>query len=215
MSNQTPHQEQSVATAGAILANADAAMIIVHGRGGTNHQALSLSEHLDVEGFAFLAPQAANYSWYPQRFLVPRKSNEPYLSSALKAIDDVVKHVESQGIPPEKIMLLGFSQGACLSGEYAARNPKRYGGVMILSGGLIGADAELTGYAGSLNDTPVFLGCSDVDDHIPEARVHQSADILAKLGAKVEKCIYPGMGHTINSEELDYVKSVMEQVKMW
>ncbi|RMG74208.1 MAG: phospholipase [Chloroflexi bacterium] len=212
MSNQNPHQGQSVATAGVLLANAEEAMVIMHGRGGTNHQALALSDYLNVPGFAFLAPQAANHSWYPHRFIAPRKSNEPYLSSALNALHDVIKHIEAQGIPTSKIMLLGFSQGACLCGEYAARHPKRYGGVMILSGGLIGTDDELTGYKGSLDNTPIFLGCSDVDEHIPEKRVHQSAEILKKLDGNVETRIYPGMGHTINNEELNVVKSIMEQV---
>jgi len=171
-----------------------------------------LTSHIGQEGFAYLAPEAANWTWYPQRFIVPRGQNEPYLSSALEKVGAVVQHLNDAGIPSEKIVLLGFSQGACLALEYAARNPQRYGGVVALSGGLIGAPGELEGYEGNLEDTPVFLGCSDVDFHIPVERVHESRDILKKLGASVEERIYPSMGHTINQDEVDYVRGMMESI---
>lgn len=212
MSNARIHDEQSVAHTGELLANAEAAMIVVHGRGGTNHQALALADHLDVPGFAFLAPQATGHTWYPQRFIAPRAANEPHLSSALNVVDGLVNQIVEAGISHDKIMLLGFSQGACLAVEYAARNPKRYGGVMVLSGGLIGEHQELTGYDGDLAGTPVFLGCSDVDFHIPLERVRQSTAILDDLGGDVEERIYPGMGHTINSDEIEFVKTVMKAV---
>lgn len=208
-----PHIEQAIATRGELLSNADTAMIIIHGRGGTNHQALELVNHIHVDGFAYLAPQAHQFSWYPHRFLVPRKQNEPHLSAALTVIDRLVKQIQSTGLPPEKIMLLGFSQGACLAGEYATRNPRRLGGVIILSGGLIGSDDELKGYQGSLAGTPVFLGCSDVDEHIPVNRVHQSNDIFKELHADVETRIYPNMGHTINKEEMTHIQHMMRNVK--
>jgi predicted esterase len=206
------HEEQSVATRGELLNNATAAMIIIHGRGGTNHQALDLVDHIGVEGFAYLAPQAANMTWYPHRFIAPRQQNEPGITSGLNVIYGLVEQAISAGIPAKKIMFLGFSQGACLAGEYVARNPQRFGGAMILSGGLIGTDAELVGYSGSLDGTPIFLGCSDIDSHIPLQRVHQSTVIFKELGASVDERIYPGMGHTINAEEIDAVRSYMQQV---
>jgi predicted esterase len=207
-----PHIEQAIATRGELLANAQATMIIIHGRGGTNHQALDLVKHINVDGFSYLAPQAHQFSWYPYRFLVPRAQNEPHLSAALTVIDRLVKQIQATGLSSEKIMLLGFSQGACLVSEYAIRNPRRFGGVCVLSGGLIGADDELTGYEGSLANTPVFLGCSDVDEHIPVKRVHQSSDIFKSLHADVEKRIYPNMGHTINKDEMDYIQYMMHNI---
>lgn len=207
-----PHIEQAIATRGELLSNAQAAMIIVHGRGGTNHQALELVNHIHVDGFAYLAPQAHQFSWYPHRFLVPRKQNEPHLSAALTVIDRLVKQIQSSGLPTEKIVILGFSQGACLSGEYVARNPRRFGGVMVLSGGLIGADDELKGYDGSLVNTPIFLGCSDIDEHIPVERVHQSSEIFKELHADVETRIYPNMGHTINNDEMKHIQLMMRDV---
>ena len=206
------HEEQPVATRGELLNNAQAAMIIIHGRGGTNHQALDLVDHIGVEGFAYLAPQAANMTWYPHRFIAPRQQNEPGVTSGLNVVDGLVKQIVESGISTEKIMFLGFSQGACLASEYAARNPQRFGGVMVLSGGLIGTDEELTGYEGDLAGTPVFLGCSDVDAHIPLERVHQSSAIFEKLGAAVDERIYPGMAHTINAEEIDAVRDYMQQL---
>lgn len=207
-----PHDGQPVAERGQPLDKADAVMIMLHGRGGQNDQMLSLIDHIDVTGFAYLAPQAANYTWYPYSFMMPRTRNAPYLASALMAVDALVKRAIDGGLASERIMLLGFSQGACLASEYAARYPRRFGGVVALSGGLIGADNELAGYNGTLDATPVFLGCSDVDSHIPVGRVHRSADIFAELGASVEKRIYPGMPHTVNQDELDYVKQMMRNV---
>lgn len=207
--NERVHQGQSVATAGVLLANADAGMVIVHGRGGTNHQALALVDHIETAGFGYLAPQAYGQTWYPNSFMSTFESNEPYLSSALQAIDDVIQQMINSGLPMEQIMLLGFSQGACLSLEYVARNAQRYGGVVGLSGGLMGPEGTPRDYAGSLDGTPVFLGCSDVDAHIPVGRVHESADVLSALGGEVEKRIYPDMGHTINADEFAYVREMM------
>ena len=210
--NERIHQAQSVAMAGVLLNNAEAAMVITHGRGGTNHQALALVDHIGTDGFAYLAPQAYQNSWYPHSFMAPMESNQPYLDSALQAIDDAVTQIVDAGIATEKIMLLGFSQGGCLSLEYGARNAKRFGGVVGLSGGLIGPEGTPRDYAGSLDGTPVFLGCSDVDFHTPLERVHESAQVLTKLGGDVEERIYEGMGHTINNDELDYVRQMMATV---
>jgi len=208
----TTHESQPVHTIGTALDNAKAAMVMIHGRGGGPQSILTLANHIDTMGFVYLAPEASSWTWYPQRFLVPRAQNEPFLSSALEKVGSVVSQIEDSGIPSKKIMLLGFSQGACLALEYAARNPRQYGGVVALSGGLIGADDELEGYPGVLENTPVFLGCSDVDFHIPVQRVYDSTKILQKLGANVEERIYPGMGHTINQDEVDYVRGMMEAV---
>lgn len=209
---QKIHQGQPIVTAGLPLEDAKAVMIMMHGRGGGTQSVLPLINHFDVDGFAYLVPSAADNTWYPNRFLAPRASNEPKLSSAIETITDLLDKIESAGIPSEKIIILGFSQGACLSLEIAARNPKRYGGIVALSGGLIGTDDELTGYSASLEDTPVFLGCSDVDIHIPVERVHQSRDILTELGAQVDERIYEGMGHTINSDEISAVAKMMQSL---
>jgi len=204
------HQERPVTRKGVPLKDAKAAMILIHGRGGDANGILPLTNHFEAEGFAYLAPSASGNSWYPDRFLAERESNEPYLSSALETVSNLLKEVAEAGIPPEKTMLLGFSQGACLALEVAARNTKKYGAVIALSGGLIGADDELDGYEGTLDGTPVFLGCSDTDFHIPLERVHETRDILTKLGATVDERIYEGMGHTINNDEVQAVNELMK-----
>lgn len=211
MSKQTPgpHQEQQVHMHGALLENATAAMVMIHGRGGRADDILVMSNHFEQPDFAYLAPQAAGYTWYPNRFIAPIQANEPHLSSALHAVDDVVKQIEKGGIPAEKIMLLGFSQGACLALDYAARNARRYGGVVALSGGLIGDTLDRTRYGESMHGTPVFLGCSDKDFHIPLDRVKESTSMLREMGAEVEERIYPGMGHTIIQDEIDYTRKLM------
>lgn len=200
-----PHQNQRVLTAGEPLQSARAAMIVVHGRGGSPEDILALAGEFDAPGFAFLAPRAARNTWYPESFLAPIARNEPGLSSALAVVASLLARVESAGIPIERTMLLGFSQGACLALEFAARNARRYGGVVGLSGGLIGPDGTPRDYPGSLDNTPVFLGCSDVDPHIPKARVQHSADVLRRLGGDVTERIYPGMGHTVNGDEIAFV----------
>ncbi|MBX3065767.1 MAG: alpha/beta hydrolase [Anaerolineae bacterium] len=209
---QRIHQGGQVLRAGDPLEKAKATMIMVHGRGASADAIIGLADELPIEGFAFLAPQAAGHTWYPYRFMEPLESNEPYLSSALDTVGELIKAVEAQGISRERIMLLGFSQGACLSLEYAARNAGRYGGVVALSGGLIGPDGTARDYAGSLDNTPVFLGCSDVDPHIPLQRVKDSAEIMRKLGGNVTGRIYPRMGHTINADEIEFVRGMMKEV---
>lgn len=207
MSAQGLHQGQPVLHAGTSLGEAQAAVIMLHGRGATAEGILSLSAEFSRPSFAFLAPRAANNQWYPQRFMMPVATNEPYLSSALGLVDTLVNQVVAAGIPTRKIMLLGFSQGACLGLEYAARNPQRYGGVVGLSGGLIGD--VLPVYGGSMQGTPVFLGCSDQDFHIPSSRVVESSDVFRALGAEVTVRLYPNMGHTVNDAELSTVSQMM------
>ena len=165
-----------------------------------------------MDGFAYLAPHAAHNTWYPQRFIVPQNDNEPWLSSAKGRVGDALQMALDAGIPAEKVIFLGFSQGACLATEYPARNPQKYGGIIALSGGLIGTDDEITGYAGSLDGTSVFLGCSDVDFHIPKERVVASAKALEGIGGDVTIKLYPGMGHTVNEDEIEHVKQIMQAV---
>lgn len=206
------HQNQPILAAGKPLSEASAVMIMVHGRGASAESILSLASEFDQPEFAYLAPQAAGYTWYPQRFIAPTEQNEPHLSSALQRISEVVVQVEQHGIPAEKIILLGFSQGACLAVEYAARNAKRWGGVAVLSGGLIGDKVTLENYTGSLDGTPAFLGCSDPDFHIPVERVRESTHILRQLSADVTERLYPNLGHTINQDEVDFVRQMMKSI---
>jgi len=205
------HQGQPLLTKGDPLGEAKAALIMIHGRGGGPGSITPLVRHLSTPGYAYLIPEAASWTWYPQRFLAPREQNEPYLSSALEVIGDLVKKAEEAKIPAERITLLGFSQGACLALEYAARHPRRYGSVIGFSGALIGAEDELSGYPDSLEGTPVFLGCSDVDDHIPLARVYRTREILQAQGANVTERIYPRMGHTINTDEITFAQTLLAQ----
>jgi predicted esterase len=209
---QRPHQGQPVKATGQPLDAAKAAMIMVHGRGATAESILSLAAELDRPEFAYLAPQAAGQTWYPNSFLAPIAGNEPYLSSALAALAELLAEVEAAGIPPERTMLLGFSQGACLSLEFVARHARRYGGVAGLSGGLIGPEGAPRDYKGSLDGTPIFLGCSDVDFHIPKERVTHSAEILRRLGGQVTARLYPGMGHTVNQDEIEFVQGMMARL---
>lgn len=187
---------------------------MVHGRGATAEGILALADALNQRGFAYVAPQAAGGTWYPNSFLAPIASNEPWLSSALAAVADACDRVTAAGLPLERTILLGFSQGACLVLEFAARHARRYGGVVGLSGGLIGPDGTPRVYPGSLGGTAVFLGCSDADAHIPKARVLHTASVLRQLGGSVTDRLYPGMGHTVNEDELEFVRGMMEALSL-
>ena len=209
MKGDDPHEGQPVRSGGVPLAKARAAMIMVHGRGGSAEDILTLAPAFGMNDVAYLAPQAAGGTWYPFGFMSPIERNEPGISSGLRTIDRLRAQIISAGIPAERIFFLGFSQGACLATEYAARHAGRYGGVAGLSGGLIGPDDTPRDYPGSLDGTPVFLGCSDVDGHIPAARVRETADILRRLGGDVTMRLYPGMGHSINADEIAAVKGML------
>ncbi|HET9914461.1 MAG TPA: dienelactone hydrolase family protein [Anaerolineales bacterium] len=209
---QGPHQGQPIRMAGEPVSRARAAMLMVHGRGATAEDILSLANEFDQPGFAYFAPQAADNTWYPNRFLVSLAENEPWLSSALAFVGEVLAEIVNAGIPPERVMLLGFSQGACLTLEFAARNARRYGGIVGLSGALIGTDDTPRDYAGSLAGTPVFLGCSDTDIHVPKERVDQTAVVLSRLGGEVTERLYPNMDHTINRDEIDFVRDLMQKL---
>jgi predicted esterase len=204
------HQGQPVRTAGAPLHAARAAMVLVHGRGATADSILTLVPALSRPDFAYLAPQASGNTWYPYSFLAPIPRNEPGISSGMQAIQDVLDAITAAGIPLERTILLGFSQGACLSVEFAARTARRYGGIACLSGGLIGPDDTARDYPGSLQGTPVFLGCSDVDRHVPKERVELTADVLGGLDASVTLRLYPGMGHVVNDDEILEVQRLLD-----
>ena len=206
------HQNQPVYRAGQPLDQAGAAMILVHGRGATAPSILELASLLPHNRLAYLAPQAANQTWYPFSFLEPVEQNEPGLSSGLQVLADLTAQIEAAGIPPERIFIGGFSQGACLTAEFAARHPRRYGGLLIFSGGVIGPPGALRSYHGSLAGTPVFLGCSTTDFHIPAARVDESAAVFTELGATIIKRLYPNMGHTIIQDEIEQAKKIVEAV---
>jgi len=190
------------------LEEAESAVVLIHGRGDSAQGILALAPELQAPRTALLAPQAVGFSWYPYSFLSEVELNEPWLSSALDRVEAAVTAV-STVIPKERVVLMGFSQGACLALEFAARNTRRYGGVVAFSGGLIGPDGTPRDYPGSLEGTPVFLGCSDVDAHIPVSRVHESAHVLEGLGGMVDERIYPGMGHTVNGEEIAWASKLL------
>ncbi|MCS3861348.1 phospholipase/carboxylesterase [Salinibacter ruber] len=211
MSTDAIHQDQPVHTDGAPIGDAQAGLVLLHGRGASAQGMLQLADDLDVPDIAHLAPQARMRSWYPQSFMAPRDQNEPELASALATIGDVLSRLADAGIGPARTVLLGFSQGACLATTYAAQTPQRYGGVVGLSGGLIGPDGASFDYEGSLDATPVFLGCSDQDPYIPRARVAETADVLRALNADVTSRIYEGLGHTINDDERQHARSLLRR----
>jgi predicted esterase len=183
------------------------AIVAIHGRGADAQDIIGLAREVAPPGVAIVAPQAAGNTWYPYRFTEPLERNEPYLSSALRRVANLIAELAQRGIPPERVALMGFSQGACLALEAAARNARRYAGLIGFSGGLIGPPGTRLDYAGSLAGTPVFLGCSDVDPHIPLGRVQETAVALERLGAVVDERIYPGMDHTVNGDELEAARA--------
>ena len=206
---QDPHAAEPVLTLGPPPERARIAMILAHGRGASAEDILGLAAELHLDDVAFLAPQAAEHTWYPYSFLTPMEKNEPGLSSGLGVLDRLVASLGKQGLPPERIGFLGFSQGACLSLEYAARHARRYAAVIGLSGGLIGPPGTPRDYPGSSAGTPVFVGCSDIDPHIPLERVQETAEVFRQLGANVDERIYRGMGHTVNSDELSAIAGIL------
>ena len=205
-----PHAGQPVLRAGAPLQRARLVGIMLHGRGASAEDILGLADQISAGDIGFVAPQSANSTWYPHSFLAPIAQNEPWLSSALKVVSGLVGDLDREGIPSERIVVMGFSQGACLSLEFAARHARRYAAVVAFTGGLIGPPGTAQTYAGDLAGTPVFIGSSDVDPHVPLERVRESTAVLTRLGAEVDERIYPGMGHTINADELAAVNAVLQ-----
>jgi predicted esterase len=177
--------------------------VLVHGRGASARDIMGVADAFAIDDVAWVAPQAPGNTWYPLSFLAPMERNEPSLSASLNAIADVVAGLEADGLPRERIGLLGFSQGACLALEFAARHATKFAGLVGFSGGLIGPPGTPRDYRGSFEGTPVFLGCSDIDPHIPLERVDETAAVLKHMGATVDERIYPGMGHTINQDEIE------------
>ena len=209
---EDPHAGQPDIEAGLPLGEAPAAVIMVHGRGAGPADILGLVPRLDHPDFTYLAPSAANHTWYPHSFMAPVASNEPGLSSALGVLASLLARIEAAGVPRSRVVLLGFSQGACLAAEFAVRNASRFGGVVVFSGGLIGPPGTRWELDGRFESTPVFLGCSDVDAHIPEARVLESADVFSRMGAFASTRLYAGMGHLINDDEIEFTKGLLDGV---
>lgn len=205
-----PHAGQPVAEAGSAIDQARAAVVMVHGRNAGPANILDLVPRLARPGLAYLAPAAAGRTWYPYSFMAEIASNEPGLSSGLAVLEATIARIEAAGVPQSRIVLVGFSQGACLAAEFAVRHAARFGGVVIFSGGLIGPPGTHWDYPGSFEGTPVFLGCSDQDSHVPEPRVNESASVFARMGADVTKRIYPGMGHVVNDDEIAFARTVLD-----
>ncbi|WP_187261949.1 alpha/beta hydrolase [Pontibacter beigongshangensis] len=201
--------EINIKTYGRPLEETGKAMVLVHGRGATAESILTLRQNLDVADFSLLAPQATNHSWYPYSFMAPVSQNQPALDSALALLDETVQRIKAAGIKSEHIFLLGFSQGACLSAEFAARQAQRFGGLLLFTGGLIGEKIHTDNYKGSFEGTPVLITTGDPDPHVPVSRVNESVRILEEMGAVVTKKIYKGRPHTILQEELDLAKEIL------
>ena len=202
---------QRIVEAGEDLRSARAAMVLLHGRGATAEDIMTIASEVQSPGWAFLAPQADGNTWYPNPFTAPIESNEPYLSAALETVSRVVKRVETT-VPAQRLVLLGFSQGASLTLTWSAQNARRYGAVIGLSGGLIGPDGTARDHPGSFDGTPVFLGCSDIDPYIPMPRVVESGEVLKRMGANVTVRFYPGMGHLVSIEELQTIRELMARI---
>jgi predicted esterase len=201
-----------VRTTGVAVGESAAAMILVHGRNAEPANILELVPRLDRPRFSYLAPAAADRTWYPNSFMANRDSNEPGLSSGLSVLEALVRDLVRRGVPQDHIVLLGFSQGACLTAEFAYRHPGRYGGVVVYSGGLIGPPGTAWDEPGDFGGTPVFLGCSDVDGHVPRTRVDESAAVFTRMGAAVTERIYPGMGHLVNDDEIAFTQAMMDRL---
>jgi predicted esterase len=187
-------------------------MILVHGRGATPQNILDLATALAHPAFTYLAPAASGNTWYPYSFMADIAANEPGISSGIAVLADLVERAVTAGVPHERIVIGGFSQGACLASEFAVRNATRYGGVIAFSGGLIGPPGTTWQNEGNFAGTPAFFGCSDVDGHIPKSRVDESAAVFERMGATVEKRLYPGMGHLINEDELTFARTIIDAV---
>lgn len=207
-----PHTGQPVRTEGQPLGEGRGVVILVHGRNAGPDNILDLLPRLDRPDFTYLAPAAADGTWYPYSFMAEIVQNEPGISSGVHVLHGLVRQAIEAGVPADRVVLIGFSQGGCLAAETSVRHPARYGGVVVFSGGLIGPPGTEWPDRGSFDGTPVFLGCSDVDTHVPASRVNESAEVFERLGARVTKRIYPGMGHLVNEDEIAFAQSLLDQV---
>jgi predicted esterase len=208
----SPHANQPVAAAGVPLGESDAAVIMVHGRNAGPQNIVDLVTRLDRPSWTYLAPAAANRTWYPFSFMAPIEQNEPWLSSALEVLKQMVADVNARGIPADRLVILGFSQGACLTAEFAVRHPDRYGGIIVFSGGLLGPPGTTWSGEGRFDRTSVFLGCSDIDPHVPKSRVDESTAVFVRMGAEVTERIYPRMGHLVNDDEIAFARGVLDRI---
>jgi predicted esterase len=204
-----PHAAQPVLRFGPTPEDARIVAILLHGRGASAEDILGLAQQFTVRDVAYLAPQAAGSTWYPHSFLAPLHQNEPWLGSALRVVGGLVERLSQRGIPPERLAIMGFSQGACLTLEFAARHARRYAAVVAFTGGLIGPAGTARNYAGNFEGAPIFIGSSDIDPHVPLERVRESTAVLSRMGADVNERIYPGMGHTINRDELEAADALL------
>jgi predicted esterase len=204
-----PHRDQPVLLGGAPLAEAAGAIVILHGRGGSAQDSLALARELDRPRFACYAPEAAGRAWYPYSMLEKVEKNQSHLNSALRLLKTVLGRIDAAGIPFEHVAFVGFSQGACLALEFAVRNPRRYGAVVGLSGGLIGPEGTPRDYAGTFDGTPVFLGSGDIDPNVPKRRVDETAAAFERMGASVTKRIYSGLGHSVTPDEIQVVRGML------
>ncbi|WPQ61561.1 dienelactone hydrolase family protein [Chitinophaga sancti] len=201
--------QKNIVTAGVPLSQAKKALIMIHGRGAGAQDIISLATYLNVGDYALLAPQASGHTWYPYSFMAPVAQNEPGLSSAISILESIVADVIAAGIPASNIYFLGFSQGACLTLEYVTRHAQQYGGVVAFTGGLIGASLEMSNYKGDFAGTPVFIGSSDPDMHVPVTRVRESETIMKTMGADITVKVYPGMGHTVSQDEVETANALV------
>lgn len=207
-----PHESQPVGEAGVPLGQSKAVVIMVHGRNAAPANILDLATRFARPHLTYLAPAAAGGTWYPHSFMADIASNEPGISSGIDVLNALVTSVEAGGIPRSRIVLAGFSQGACLTAEFAIRHPARYGGVLIFTGGAIGPEGTTWDSRGDFSGTPVFLGCSDRDAHVPESRARETAEVFRRLGADVTVRIYPGMGHLVNDDEVAFAQGLLDAV---
>jgi len=207
-----PHEGQPLEQSGPPPGQSAAVVILAHGRNAGPSNILDLARRLDRPDLTYLAPAAAGRTWYPNSFMAGIASNEPGLSSGLAVLGTLVARIEAAGVPQSKIVLAGFSQGACLVSEFAIRQAARFGGVLAFSGGAIGPPGTTWNYPGRFDGTPVFLGCSDQDAHVPEARVRETAEVFARMGADVTLRIYSGMGHLVNEDEISFARGLLDKV---
>lgn len=209
--SDNPHLQQPVVSLGAPFKSSEQVMILLHGRGASAESILSLAAEFDAPNSHFIAPQAHQFRWYPYSFLSPLERNEPDLSYALERVDNLINSIVSSGKRLDQIVLAGFSQGACLASEYVIRNPRRYGGLVVLSGGWIGPQNTTRTSDADLDGMPVFIGCSDIDQFIPVSRVEETADLFESMRADVRLSIYSGMGHTVNADEIMQINTLLKQ----
>ena len=208
-----PHADRPALRSGPSPEDARLVAILLHGRGASARDILGLADQFGASDIAYVAPQAAGSTWYPHSFLAPIEQNEPWLGSALRTVAGLVDRFSRQGIPAQRVAIIGFSQGACLALEFAARHARRYAAVVAFTGGLIGPQGTPRDYTGDFAGTPVFIGSSDVDAHVPVERVQESTALFRRMGATVDERIYPGMGHTINADELRAAAALLTAVQ--